>query len=197
MFRSAVLYHDRLALFADMQIIPLYRRNGGNHLAEFTWFTGKKGGTLHAPACFITMSRHCIKTAVVSLLAFVLLYYGVAWVVLSCFHEGGIAHHPTVHSVAHVPGGNLDVSFPRHADVSLDCLDFDYHTESLAGPSSSSQLAAQVAWAVSHGIDELTPYALTATNARRLWLKAVLDRFPSTIFLFNLPRYLSFSVLRI
>lgn len=186
-----------LVLFPQMQLIHPCRRNGGNHLAEFTRFTGKKGGTLHAPACFIAMSRHCIKTAVVSLLAFVLLYYGVAWVVLSCFHEGDITHHPAAHTVTGVPGGNTDFSFPRHAHVNLDCLDSDYHTESLSGPSSSSQLAVRVARLVSNAKDELTPHVLTPAHARRLWLKAVLDRFPSTTFLIHLPRYISFSVLRI
>jgi hypothetical protein len=42
-------------------------------------------------------------------------------------------------------------------------------------------------------MDDLT-LALAAAQARRLWLKAVLDRFP---FLIDLPRYLSLSVLRI
>jgi len=138
-----------------------------------------------------------MKTGVVSLLTFVLLYYGVAWAVLSCFHEEDKAHDPTVISVPDALGGDTYLPFPRHAHVNLDCLDSDYHTESLAAPSSSIQLPVRIARLVFHGKGNLTLYALTTTQAHRLWLKAVLDRFPSINFLIDLPRYVSFSVLRI
>jgi hypothetical protein len=139
------------------------------------------------------MNRHYMKTAVVSVLTFILLYYGVAWAVLSCFHEEDYAHHPAVISVAAALGDETFLPFSRHDHVNVDCLDFYYHTESLAEGSSSSQLPVRVARDVSHGMDDLT-LALAAAQARRLWLKAVLDRFP---FLIDLPRYLSLSVLRI
>ena len=184
-----------LALFAQMQIIRPYPRNGGNHFAEINRFTNKKGGTLHALTCCLAMIRHYMKTGVVSLLTFVLLYYSVAWVVLSCFHEEDNGHHPAIISVNDALDGNTYLPFPRHAHVNVDCLDSDYHTESLAGPSSSTQLSARVAPTVSHGINDLT--LALAARARWLWLKAAFDRFPANGFLIDLPRYLSFSVLRI
>ena len=185
-----------LALFAQMQIIHPYRRNGGNHFAVIDRFTEKKAGTLHAPTCYLAMSRHYMKTGVVSLLTLILLYYGVAWVVLSCFHKEDNVHHPALISVSDVQAGKTYLPFPRHVPVNVDCLDFDYHTESLAGPSSSIQLLVRVARAVSHGMDDLT-VALAAARDRWLRLKAVFDRFPANAFLIDLPRYLSFSVLRI
>jgi hypothetical protein len=139
------------------------------------------------------MNRHYMKTAVVSLLSFILLYYSVAWVVLSCFHEDDNAHHPAIVSVTDALDGNSYLPSPGRDHVNVDCLDSDFHTESLAGGSASSQLTVRVGRAASQGMDDLT-LALAAAQARRLWLKAVLDRFP---FLIDLPRYLSLSVLRI
>ena len=178
-----------------MQIIPPCRRNGENHYAEINRLTDKKGGTFNAHAYCLAMSRHYMKTGVVSLLTFVLLYYSVAWAVLGCFHDEDNGHHPAIISVTDALDINTYLPFPRHAHVNVDCGDSDYHTESLAGPSSSTQLSARVAPTVSHGINDLT--LALAARARRLWLKAVFDRFPANALLIDLPRYLSFSVLRI
>ena len=186
-----------LALFAQMQIIHPCCRNGENQFVEISRFHDKKRGTLHAHPGILAMTRHYMKTGVVSLLMFVLLYYGVAWAVLGCFHEEDQAHHTVIMPVTEAQASNTYLPFSHHAQVNLDCLGSNYHTESLAGPSSSSQLLIRIARAVSHGMDNLPLYALDTTRAHRLWLKAVLDRFPSTNFLIDLPRYLSFSVLRI
>ena len=186
-----------LASFAQMQIIHPCCRNGGNQFAGISRFHDKKRGTLHAHPGILGMTRHYMKTGVVWLLTFVLLYYSVAWAVLGCFHEEGQAYHTVIMPVTAAQGSNAYLPFSHHAQANLDCLGSAYHTESLAGPSSSSQLLERVARAVSYGMDNLPLYALDAIRAHRLWLKAVLDRFPSTNFLIDLPRYHSFSVLRI
>ena len=179
-----------------MKIINPYCRNGGNHFVEINWFTGKRGGTLHALACYLAMTRLYMKAGVVSLLTFVLFYYGVAWAVLICFHEDDNDHHPAVVSVPDLPGVNNYLLSPCHGQVNVDCLDANYHTEALAGPSSLIQHPTRVALSVSHVIDDVT-LTVAAARARWLWLKTVFDRIPSTAILINLPRYLSLAVLRI
>ena len=134
------------------------------------------------------------KSFIVSLLSSVLLYYSAAWAVLKCFHEGDHSDRPAVVSVTDAHGGDTYPLFSRGAHAKLDCLGFDFHTESLGGPSASTQVYDAAVRAVSQVSSDFTLRALAAERARWLWLKAA---FPSTTFLIDLPRYLSLSHLRI
>ena len=142
------------------------------------------------------MSRF-FKSFVVSLISSVLLYYSAAWAVLKCFHEEDHSGYSAVVSVTDAHGGDTYPLFSRHAHANLDCLDFDYHTESLGGPLASTLLDKAAVRAVSQVRNDFTLRALAGERARWLWLNAVFDRFPSTTFLIDLPRYLSLSNLRI
>jgi hypothetical protein len=83
---------------------------------------------------------------------------------------------------------------PTH--LSLECIGFDYHAESLAGPSSSSQLGRWTARSVIHVVDFSIPDGIAADGARVLALRAGFDGSISSVFRIDLPRYLSLSVLR-
>ena len=136
------------------------------------------------------MSRKYIKTGLISLLAFVLLYYSAAWAVLRCFHD---EDHSTEAGV--VSGGDLHAKavyfpFSHHAQADLDCLGSNYHTESLAGPSLPTELHRLTNRLTSRVADDLTLLGLAADGSRGIRLSPV-------IFQTHPPRYLSLSVFRI
>ena len=143
------------------------------------------------------MNRHLLKTFVVSLVSFVLLYYSVAWAVLRCSHEEDHGYHQVTlyNADAHARGSSF--ASPNHVQEHLDCMAPDYHTESLAGPSSASQLHRLTTDITSHVYDFLTLQRVAGNGATDLWLSAVFERVTPRNFLIDSSRYLSLSVLRI
>ena len=79
------------------------------------------------------------KTVLASVICLVLIYYSAAWAVLRCSHDydgpAGAVELPepdrTPHSHMSLPGGKS----PK-----IDCTDFEYHSEILAGPSAAPQI---------------------------------------------------------
>jgi hypothetical protein len=143
------------------------------------------------------MKRHLPKTFVVSLVSFVLLYYSVAWAVLRCSHAEDHGYHQVAlyNADAHATGSS--VASPDRVQAHLDCMAPDYHTELLAGPSSSSQLHRSTTYITSHVYDFLTLQRVAGDGATDLWLKAVFERVSPRNFLIDSSRYLSLAVLRI
>jgi len=136
------------------------------------------------------MSRRYIKTGLVSLLAFVLLYYSAAWAVLRCFHDEDHSTEAGVVSASDPHAKDAHFPFSRHAQANLDCLGSAYHTESLAAPSSPTEVHRLTSRATSQMTDELTLSGLAADGSRGIRLSTVI--FPT-----HPPRYLSLSVFRI
>ena len=136
------------------------------------------------------MSRHDIKTGLVSLLTFVLLYYSVAWAVLRCCHDEDHSSDAAAVSASALHAKNAHLPFSRHAQANLDCLGSNYHTESLAGPSSPTELHRLTSRFASRVTDDLTLPGLAADGSRGIRLSPV-------IFQTHPPRYLSLSVFRI
>jgi len=136
------------------------------------------------------------RIVLVSLISFVLLYYSVAWAVLSCIHiESSDDYAVTLDTNGHL--SDSDVSFSRTVEPHLDCLGADYHIESLAGPSSPPQFDRWGAYTTCHVSDFLNSSGGYANSAPDLWLKADLDKFSAPTFVPNSPRYLSLASLRI
>ena len=144
----------------------------------------------------LAMYRRHIKIVLISLISFLLLYYSVAWAVLKCVHfESHDNYEVALDTDAHLKDSYL--SFSRTVESHLDCLGADYHTESLAGPSSLPQFHRGAAYRTSHATDYLNYPSGANGHARHLWLSADLDRFLSPTFLTDLSRYLSLTTLRI
>jgi len=143
------------------------------------------------------MNRHLPKTFVVSLVSFVLLYYSVAWAMLRCSHEEDHGYHQVAlyNADAHATGSS--VASPDHVQAHLDCMAPDYHTESLAGPSSPSQVQRWATQITSPVTDLSSSPSVADELVRDLWLRAVFDRVPAFTFLVDSPLYLSLSILRI
>ena len=136
------------------------------------------------------MSRKYIKTGLVSLLALVLLYYSAAWAVLRCFHDEDHSTEAAVVSAGDCYAKDAHFPFSHHAQANLDCFGSAYHTESLARPSSPTELHRLTSRVTSQVTDELTLPGLAADGSRGIWLSPVV--FPT-----QPPRYLSLSVFRI
>ena len=131
-----------------------------------------------------------MKTGVVSVLTFVLLYYSAACAVLRCFHD---EDHST--EAAFVPASDLHAKhahlpISHHAQANLDCIGSNYHTESLAGPASPTELHRLTSRLASRVTDDLTLPGLAADGSRGIRLSPV-------IFQAHPPRYLSLSIFRI
>jgi hypothetical protein len=131
------------------------------------------------------MNHHLLKSLVAMVVAFVLLYYSVAWAVLRCSHDGDDSDH----EVALLNGD------PVH--LNLECVGPDYHTESMAGSSSPSQFDRLMPEVTRHVNDFLTLQTGSGDAASDVWLRAVFETSPSLAFLIGLPSYLFLSILRI
>ena len=117
--------------------------------------------------------------------AFVLLYYGVAWAVLRCAHDGDDSDKEVV----------LLNGDPLHLD--LECGGPNFHTEALAEASPPAQILRLMVEATRHVNDFSTLETWPGEAASDIWLRAVFERSPSFAFLIGPPSYLFFSVLRI
>jgi hypothetical protein len=143
------------------------------------------------------MNPHLQKTFVVSVVSFVLLYYSVAWVVLQCSHEENHSDHAAALYDTDVHGNNAYRPSPSHPETHIDCLNLTYHTESLAGPTSPSQLQGWATHMNSHVTNFLSSPTMTKSWARDFWLGAVFERLPGLTFFVDPRLYLSLSILRI
>jgi hypothetical protein len=98
------------------------------------------------------MNRQYVKTFLATFLASMLLYYNAAWAVLRCCHDEERASLEESVSKDHLHDGLYShLSRPSHAPSQIDCLDFEYQTEVLAGPTSPPQFH--------RGTAAVTPYA--------------------------------------
>jgi hypothetical protein len=131
------------------------------------------------------MNHHLLKSLVAMLVAFVLLYYSIAWAVLRCSHDGDDSDH----EVALLNGD------PVHLD--LECVGPNFHTESMAEASSLPQLDRLMPEVTRHVNDFLALQTRSGDAATHVWLRAVFERSRSPAFLIGLPSYLFLSVLRI
>lgn len=143
-----------------------------------------------------SMSRF-LNSLVVSLISLVLLSYSSAWAVLRCLHDDDDANSAVALFDTDVRGNDYYFSSPGAVESHLDCLNADYHTESLAGPSSSPQLHRLATHISSHVADFLSSASLAEARARDLWLRAVFEGPPRLTFLVDSPLYLSLSILRV
>jgi hypothetical protein len=139
------------------------------------------------------MNRPLFKRTVLAALSLVLLYYNVAWAVLRCPHQES---HPDHEVVLYNVGFSIEQgSLPSssHGQASLDCTGPKYHTELLAGPSTTSEL--RLARDVASRVSALVALSSLARDTpQEIRLKTLFIKSPSPIF--DLPRYLSLSVLR-
>lgn len=131
------------------------------------------------------MNYHLLKSLAAMVVAFVLLYYSVAWAVLRCSHDGDDSDH----EVALLNGD------PVHLD--FECLGPNFHTESMAEASSSPQRDHLMLDITPHVNDFLTLQTGSGDAASDIWLRAVFKTSPSLAFPIGLPSYLFLSVLRI
>ncbi len=141
------------------------------------------------------MSRF-IKVLVFAAVSLVLLYYNVAWAVLRCPHE---ENHPDLEVVSYDAGlyaAEISHSGPSRRQLNLDCTGPNYHTELLAGPSSTSELLRLTREIASRAnvFFGLSRFALDLVGD--IWRIALSHNFSSASLPFALPRYLSLSVFR-
>jgi hypothetical protein len=141
------------------------------------------------------MNCQTLKSFVVSLVTFVLLYYGAAWAVLICidgedhFRERTIASElGSYDSRAHLANGG-------HGHDFIDCTRPEFHVETLAGPVAPVVLVREPADLRLQMMDSLDA---GGTTAALLFQVNYSDRRVSTVFqLSDIPLYLSLAVLRI
>jgi hypothetical protein len=132
--------------------------------------------------------RRSIKSILVILIAFVLLYYSVAWAVLRCAHEEYDSSQD-VAPLGYTPSAPIPLNF--------DCGGPNYHTELLAASLCLSQLERLTAAIVFRVNAFLTLRTFSRSGEGDLWLRAVFESPSALSFLTGLPRYLSISVLRV
>src|SRR4029453_12763161 len=127
------------------------------------------------------MNHHLLKSLAAMVVAFVLLYYSVAWVVLRCSHDGDDSDH----EVALLNGD--------HVNLDLECIGPNFHTESMAEASSPPQRDHLMLDISPHVNDFLTLQTGSGDAASDVWLRAVFEASPSLAFLIGLPSYLFLS----
>ena len=98
------------------------------------------------------MNRQHVKTFLATFLASMLLYYNAAWAVLRCCHVDEYGSLEEILSTDDLRDGLYrHLPRPSQPPSQIDCLDFEYQTEVLAGPTSPPQFH--------RGTAALTPYA--------------------------------------
>jgi hypothetical protein len=141
------------------------------------------------------MNHRFVKSLIVSFVSLTLLQYSAAWAMLKCLHDDDHSTTPVEITETGLHAEPSSVRFPSNQPGRLACFGFDYHAESLAGPSSSSQLDRWTACRITHVADFSVPEGISAEGARVP--RAGFDGVISSIFRIDLPRYLSLSVLRL
>lgn len=133
------------------------------------------------------MDRSVFKKTALLAVGAVLLYYSVAWAVLRCPH----LENPQVQEITAYEPGSW-----QHHHADLDCTGPKYHTEFLAGPSTNSEVLRQVGVTASQE-NLLLGFADPALKQSQDFARlALFEDGSSSRLPFDLPRYLSLSVLR-
>ena len=144
----------------------------------------------------LVMNRHFVKTSLVTVLSSILLYYSVTWAVLRCFDHEDETGAQTAISAAGLHHADFVPSHIEQPKAHIGCMGSNYHTETLAGSSSPSQLRT-----LTSNITQVTGFLALEGNAdvalENLWLRALFDWASTLPFATASPRYLSLSVLRI
>ena len=128
----------------------------------------------------ISMKRY-VKSILVTLTAFVLLYYSVAWAVLRCAHEEYDSSQE-VATLGYTPSAPIPLNF--------ECGGPNYHTEMVATSLSPPQLERLTASFIFRLKASLTLPRFSTNGWGDLWLRAVFENLSSLSFLTGLPRYL-------
>jgi hypothetical protein len=141
----------------------------------------------------LRMSRHFFKTAVLMLVSFVILYYGVAWAILRCAHDAedsdhGLAWHADVNE-----NGLLHLA---RLDTDVECLGPVYHQESMAG-SSSVRFHWLASESSTNGNGFLTLETVANDRASDLGRKIIFEVISPPVLSTRLLLYLFLSSLRI
>ena len=129
------------------------------------------------------MNRRLFKVGIVMVLFALLLYYGVAWALVSCFHDPDHSDHELA--------AYEDPSRSDHDYANLECVGPAYHTESMAESSSASRSQRLAP------VHDLTLGTATRDDAGDRGLREVLEKFSSLFLPIGTPRYLSLRALRI
>lgn len=143
------------------------------------------------------MIRLFIKTSVVTVVSLVLLYYGVAWAVLRCAHKEFHSDHAVAVDDLSFYGVVNSLASPSLPGIDVDCVDGDYHLESLAGPPTASDLLRLLRDGAPHIKATLPTPSLARKRVPDLGMKAFFNRVSSRPSPTDLPRFLSLSVLRL
>jgi hypothetical protein len=137
------------------------------------------------------MDHRYLKSLTIILSA-TLLYYGVAWAVLSCFHEEAPS------SIDDMSEGALhQLVEPNHAHTDLECSSPNYLTDSMAVSSPTYRLDRLTPNGASDVKDFWTSQSVRGDKVSDLWLSAAFEKLRLLSFLVTLPHYLSLSILRI
>ena len=142
-------------------------------------------------ACFLLkhsgMRGQVRRTTVVTLILLALLYYGVAWAVLRCPHQES---QPDQEAALYNASSYVVFDGGR---AESDCTGPRYHTESLAGPSGSTESLRLIRDFASH-FHAFPAFLVDKGQFADAWLGHLLNNLSTTAI--HLPRYLSFSVFR-
>lgn len=138
------------------------------------------------------MNRRFSKTTVLTAVSLALFYYNVAWAVLRCPHQENHDHEIVIYDLSSSTG-QLSFSASSHP-MNLDCMGPKYHTEFLAGPSSTSELL-RLTRDVSHGNVFVVLSSLASSRIENESV-TLADKVSPAALPYDLPRYLWLSVLR-
>ena len=149
---------------------------------------------LHSPS---GMNNRQLKVFLATLLASMLLYYSAAWALLRCCHEGqpAIVERSMSADDRH-DGLHSHLSRPIHAPAQFDCLDFEYQSEVLGGPTLLPQFH-RATTAVAPYANDFFALKSLADGHRKTLLRNVFTRGSPPGESSNPPLYISFSSLRI
>jgi hypothetical protein len=143
------------------------------------------------------MNRQHVKAFLATFLASMLLYYSAAWAVLRCCHDEERASLEESVSKDHSHDGlHSHLSWPSHAPRQIDCPDFGYQTEVLAGPASPPQFHWVTAAVATYANDFFVLKSL-ADGHRKNLLRNVFTRGLPPAEPVDRPLYLFLSSFRI
>lgn len=143
------------------------------------------------------MNHHLLKSLIAMVVAFVLLYYGVAWAALRCSHDAGHSDHAIAMEDVDATHQHFHEASLNPANLDLECVGPDFHTETMAEASSPLKFDRLPRDITSQVNNFLTLQTATGDAATDFWLRAVFETLRSPGFLIGLPSYLFLSVLRI
>lgn len=139
------------------------------------------------------MRRQILKTCTVLLISFVLVYYSVAGVVLSCFYDEDHARNWFIDSDVSSYQYPVTIFPAGRAHDAIDCAGANYHVESLAvlkSLVSPDRFSGEF-----RSISGHSPNSLTVANG--LLIRIIFQLRPALAPPSEVALYLSLSVLRI